>query len=142
MGYCASSESADFTICHERARDLAKKIRSENYIDAEKASSDDIGLILDALSYNGLTGEVGHDKNGSPYIESIYYEYGRYYDDDMKKFLSMIAEFVEKGSYIGFAGEDGSFWAFYFDGSSDIQEFYGHVVYEGMPVKDGKEKKG
>ena len=29
-----------------------------------------------------------------------------------------------------------------FDGSSDIQEFYGHVVYEGMPVKDGKEKKG
>ena len=142
MGYCASSESADFTICHERARDLAKKIRSENYIDAEKASSDDIDLILDALSYNGLTGEVGHDKNGSPYIESIYYEYGRYYDDDMKKFLllrwfkrlydcrvcrKLFVYRVCRGRRIvlGF-----------------IQEFYGHVVYEGMPVKDGKEKKG
>ena len=142
MGYCASSESADFTICHERARDLAKKIRSENYIDAEKASSDDIDLILDALSYNGLTGEVGHDKNGSPYIESIYYEYGRYYDDDMKKFLLLrwfkrlydcrvcrkwFVYRVYRGRRIvlGF-----------------IQEFYGHVVYEGMPVKDGKEKKG
>lgn len=142
MGYYASSESANFTIHHEHLNCLVNKLHIKNYIEDNEASSDNIDLILDVLSHNGLTGEVGHDKNGNPYIESVYYEYQKYYDDDMTEFLSIIAEFVEAGSYIGFAGEDGSFWAFYFDGSSDIQEFYGHVVYEGMPVKDGKEKEG
>lgn len=138
MGYYASSESTDFSIRHEHLNSLANKIRAENYIKAEKSSSDDLNLVLRALSHNGLTGEVGNDKDGNPYIESIYYEYQKYYDDDMKELLSIIAEFVEAGSYIGFAGDDGSFWAFYFDGSSNVSEYYGHVVYEGMPTNKKK----
>lgn len=139
MGYYASSESTDFSIRHECLSSLANKIRDVNYIKAEKQGvDDDIEIVLRALSYNGLTGEVGNDKDGNPYIESVYYEHQKYYDDDMMEFLSIIAEFVESGSYIGFAGEDGSFWAFYFDGSSNVSEYYGHVVYEGMPTNEKK----
>lgn len=122
MGYYAHSEESDFLILREK-KELALKAILE--MSAESATEDD---LCDAFKVYGF--EAVEDAEGN--ITELYYEEDKIYIDELDKLMSVIAPFVERGSFISFRGEDDSVWAYYFDGSS-CKEYSGETVFPGMP---------
>ena len=130
MGYYAHSCDEDFLILKERQEHLENAIRSHfadnQYV--QKARD-----IRDLFGEFGLTVEI----NDHGDIDCMYFEYDKFRSDDLEEFFSVIATFVELGSYIAFRGEEDSMWAYYFDGLS-WEEFWVEVTYPGMSMTGPK----
>ena len=123
MSYYAVSNGSDFLITNARKMELFNLI-------CDKNKDIDIDSDLDSLfSEHGFF--ICMNKNGD--IDELYYEYNKYYCEDIDNFFGDIAPYVERGSYITFVGEDDSVWAYYFDGQS-FEEYPGEIVYPGMPI--------
>lgn len=67
-------------------------------------------LLHELLTDNGYAPEF--DQNGN--VADLSHQSGYWYDDN--KFFEVFASYVEKGSYIQMAGEDGQLWRMLFDG--------------------------
>lgn len=119
MGYYAYTTQTDFYIPPEKLSLLLW--------DRQLASPDD---LLNLFACEGFYVELG-GSSSSPSITGIYSEYQKYYDDEVSSFLRSIHPYVDRGSFIGFVGEDDSHWAFYF-GEKDVDTYSGYIIYNGM----------
>ena len=129
MGYYASTEGADFIIEQKNIQLVVEAFRNKYWENdwAKKCES-----IQDVFYCFGLSVDVNGETGD---LEDVFFEYGKYsaFDDS---FFELIAPYVAEGSYILFVGEDGSHWAFYFDGES-YDEYYAEIRYPGMPAMHG-----
>lgn len=104
MGYYAHSEKSDFYILKEN---FPKALEALHAKYPEYKCKDDLPEVITEF---GFTVEV--DKHGN--VTEMYYEYNKFYSDEIDAVFSIIAPHVELGSYITFRGEDDSVWAYYF----------------------------
>lgn len=123
MGYYAHSEQSDICILRKNFPKALKALQAGNPDYKEKDH------LPEVIAEFGLT--VRADEHGN--ICEIYYEYQKFYSDEMKALFKTLAPFVEPGSYIAFRGEDSSSWAYYFDGSC-MKKYHGETIYPGMPM--------
>lgn len=127
MGYYAHSVDGDF---------LTKQRNIEPMIRAIKDGYKNYSFITDHDNVEGLFGEFGldvtfDDRNGD--IDGVWFCDQKFGSDEMEEFLSVIAPFVEAGSYIAFQGEDDSIWAYYFDGEKCLY-YPGRIDFPNMPA--------
>lgn len=129
MGYYASTEGADFLI-EQNNLPLVMDAFNKKYGNKDWAKN--CKDIFDVFSCLGLSVEINKETGD---LNDVFFEYGKYSAFE-EAFFDLIAPYVAEGSYVLFSGEDSSHWAFYFDGES-CEEYYGEVVYPGMPKLHG-----
>ena len=57
-------------------------------------------------------------------------------EDEAEEFLSAIAPYLKKGSWIGLVGEDLSIWSYVFDGKGGFETVGGSINWTGRPYAD------
>ena len=130
MGYYAHSWENDFLIRLDRIAPMIADIQSHYDSDTRIAKTTDLFEIFIEF---GLTIE----QNDNFDIDNIYFEYQKFHSDDIEEFFSVIAQYVEQGSYITFLGEDDCLWAYYFDGLT-WTDHKGQITFPGMSMDGPK----
>lgn len=128
MGYYAHSNGGDMLIL-KRDHDSILRDAGKEWPERKKFTD-----IYELFRQFGLS--VDFDSDGN--VDDMYYEFEKYYSEDIEALFKVISPYVQDGSYIKFMGEDESMWAFYFDGI-DFKEYRGEIIYPGMP--DGGPKR-
>ena len=133
MGYCAHQVASKFTIKRENLEHVFRSIRAL----AQRAvvQREDIYWVepRKLLAADTVEAQFKHwgwpikrDFDGN--VTDISFEHEKI-GEEMKLF-EVIAPFVEKGSYIDMAGEDGANWRWSFNGQT-CKELTPKVSYEG-----------
>lgn len=128
MGYYAHSTENDVRISKDNITELVAVYNDE---------ARNVGRPLDI--YEIFTQEGFHieERDGGSEDMMFWYEHDRYCADDILRFLSFIAPYVDAGSYIAFQGEDDDTWAYYFNGNG-VEKYYGITVFPLMPGCHGR----
>lgn len=122
MGYYAHSNGGNVLIL-KQYQDAILREASRKWPEEERFT--EIGELFRRF---GLSIDFDNDGN----IGDMFYEFEKYYSEDIEALFGVISPYVQEGSYITFIGEDEYTWAFYFDGV-DYKEYSGEIIYPGMP---------
>lgn len=135
MGYYANGEGildlvneADWT--ENQKKEMLRRLNATD-VKADVKSRLSVHLTLDNILAEFLPCYSPFPDYYRDHTVVSIYQYDKYYEDDWKEFLSVIAPVALKDSQIEFVGEDSQMWRFIClkDGNGFVDQ-QGHVVYE------------